>query len=303
MRRLPPTGALEAFLAVAQGGGTLKAASEDLNLSISALSRRIQTLETHVGMALFERRHHELRLTDAGMRLLDAVNPLFDGLHAILEDLRVEHEDSLNIGVPPSFASAWLIPRLQRFRDLHPDVALNLDSSGSPIAKLGMSLDAIILFAEEKQHNLDMRELKPQRAFAVAAPGIVDPRSGVRESLSRLPLLLHRGLPQVLPSWLATVGLTDIAPRRIEYYDDGPLMVAAAESGLGIALVLEDMVAFYPGVARLVRPFGERAPTPYSYYLATKSAGGSTRALRWFRDWILAEAARDETKTAAALPQ
>jgi len=148
MRRLPPTGALEAFLATARAG-TLAAASDDLNLSISALSRRIQALETYVGRPLFERRHHEFRLTSAGQRLLAGMEPVFESLGALLEDLREENQLQITVGVPPSFASAWLMPRLQKFRANHPEVALRLDSSGSPIAKLGMSFDAIILFAKK----------------------------------------------------------------------------------------------------------------------------------------------------------
>ncbi|MEO0439744.1 MAG: LysR substrate-binding domain-containing protein [Pseudomonadota bacterium] len=292
MRRLPPTNALEAFLATARSG-TLRSASNELNLSTSALSRRIQNLETHVGRPLFEREHHQFRLTVAGERLLAEMEPAFDRLGLILEELRDEKQYQISVGVPPSFATAWLMPRLHKFRSQHPEVELHLDSSGSPIAKLGLSLDAIIFFAEKDEHPFEMRELRPQRVFAVALPGLVDIRLGVKQVLHDHPLLLHRALPKLLPSWLDTIGLDDLPANNIEYYDDGPLILSAAENGLGIALVLEDMVNFSTSTSRLIRPFGECGMSAYSYYLATKPATGSNRALNWFRDWLLEEVESD----------
>ena len=292
MRRLPPTGALEAFLATARGG-TLKIASEELNLSVSALSRRIQGLEAYVGCILFERLHHEFRLTKAGERLQAGMEPVFDRLNIVLEEIRDEGQYHLSIGVPSAFASAWLMPRLHDFRKKFPDVELQFDSSGSPIAKLGLSLDAIIYFANRNENPVEEHELRPQRAFALAAPGLVDTRNGVRRALQDHPLLLHKGLPEVLPYWLKEIGRKELPKGRVVYFDDGGLLVSAAENGLGIALVLEDMVNFYPGRSTAIRPFGESALTPYSYCLATKPASGSSRALNWFRDWLLAEAEGD----------
>ena len=106
-------------------------------------------------------------------------------------------------------------------------------------------------------------------------------------------MLLHRALPDILPNWLKTVGLDEASLRKIEYYDNGPLLVSAAENGLGIALVLEDMVKFSSDSSGLARPFGECAATPYSYFLAAKHASGNSKALMWFRDWLLEEAASD----------
>lgn len=289
-RRLPPNGAIEAFLSVTRAG-TLTEAAQDLNLSVSALSRRVQSLETHVGKPLFERRHHEFRLTPTGTQLLEMIEVPYDALVSALEEVRQDHDYRISVGVPPSFAGAWLMPRLHRFRKAHPDVDLKFDSSGSPKSKLGVSLDAIILFADREEERLEMRQLKPQAAFAVAAPGVLPDAGTLTERMQGQPLLIHSGLSHILPNWMAAMGLDSAPGSRIDEYDSGPVMVAAAESGLGVALVLEDMVAFYPGqTPRLVRPFGERVETPYSYYLAIRHASGSRQAMRWFRDWVVSEA-------------
>jgi LysR family glycine cleavage system transcriptional activator len=301
MLRFPPTGALEAFLVTARNG-TLKLASEEINLSISALSRRIQSLESYIGAPLFLRMHHEFRLTPVGDRLLAGLSPAFDQLGLLLEDLRDQQKYQVSVGVPTSFATGWLLPRLHKFRTKFPDVELRIDSSGSPLAKLGISLDAIILFANKHDTQIGMHELRPQRAFAVTAPGLVDPRTGLRKALQEQPLLIHSGLPEILPSWLKEVGM-NISPSRLEYYDDGPLILSAAQNRLGIALVLEDMINFYSHTSDLQRPFGEWAQTPYSYCLAVKPTSIS-RAVNWFCDWLIAEAEADmrEVMNLFALP-
>jgi len=71
------------------------------------------------------------------------------------------------------------------------------------------------------------------------------------------------------------------------------MLLAAAESGLGVALTLADSVRFYPGQTRLERPFGEAVPTPYSYYLVCRRSALRGRALRRLHDWLVAEAAAD----------
>jgi LysR family glycine cleavage system transcriptional activator len=285
-------GALEAFLVVARHR-TLAAASAELNLSVSALSRRIQSLEAHVARPLFARLHHELRLTPDGEWLVEEATPAFDTLARAIGELREAGAHSLSIGVPPSFAGAWLLPRLNRFKQANPDVEISFDSSGAPFSKLGTSLDAAIVFAEEVAGDLYARELRPQTVFAVCAPGFLEPDDDARSATGRHTLLVHKGLPKTLSCWLAAMNIDEAALRRVEYYDSGPMLIAAAESGLGIALPLADSVHFYRGDPRLERPFGEAVATPYSYHLICRQSGLRGRALRRFHDWIVAEASAD----------
>ena len=279
-------GALEAFVIVAQNR-TLKAAAAELNLSVSAISRRIQALETYVGTPLFERLHHELKLTTEGEWLVDNAAPIFDALSQTLMDLQHNQARSLTIGVPPAFAAAWLLPRIGRFREAYPDIGLGFDSGGSPFSRLGGTLDAAIVFAETIEGDLYARKLKPQTAFAVCRPDLVPETPA--ELLSGRTLLLHSGLPKVLPLWIEAMA-PGRSPRRIEYFDSGPMLLGAAESGLGVALTLEDSVRFYEGGGGLVRPFGEAVPTPYSYYFVCRRSALVGRALRRLHDWLMGEA-------------
>ena len=292
IRRLPPTGALEAFLAAARYG-SLRKASDAMNLSVSALSRRVQKLEQHVGRALFTRSGNEYRLNQQGQRLFAEIEQPFDQMVSAFQRRATPRKMELVVGVPTSFATAWLIPRLDIFRKSNPDIDLRLDTSGSPTEKLGDSLDMIIFFAEEGAENVQFQPLRPQGAFTVAQEGIIDPLEGLRGTLRKTPLLVHRHLPHMLDSWKADVGLPADFDLTMDQFDDGPLLVAAAKSGLGLALVLEDMINFYGNPNGLVRPFGEYVRTPFSYAIAARPVSDNVRAVERFGAWITEETRKD----------
>lgn len=296
IRRLPPTGSLEAFLAAARYG-SLRKASDELHLSVSALSRRVQKLEQHVGRMLFTRNANEYRLNKEGERLFSEIEQPFDQMTSAFERREKPQKLDLVVGVPTSFASAWMIPRIDLFRKANPDIELQLDTSGSPVEKLGDSLDMIIFFAEDGVETVPFQPLRPQGAFSVAREGIVDPLDGLKGTLRKTPLLVHRHLPHIVDRWMSAVGLPQDFDLTIDKFDDGRLLVAAAKSGLGLALVLEDMINFYGDATGLVRPFGEYARTPFSYAIAAKPTSNNSRAVERFDAWIAEETRKDSGMT------
>lgn len=257
----------------------------------------MQKLELHVGRMLFTRTGNEYRLNQEGERLLAEIEQPFDQMMLAFERRSNPQKMKLVVGVPMSFATAWLIPRLDSFRKANPDIELQLDTSGSPIKNLGESLDIIIFFAEDGAEKVPFQPLRPQGAFAVARENLVDPLDGLRKTLSSTPLLVHRHLPHILDSWMAAVGLSPSNNLNIDKFDDGRLLVAAAKSGLGMALVLEDMINFYGADTGLTRPFGEYVPTPFSYAIAAKPVSGNPRAAQRFAAWITEETRKDSAIT------
>ena len=268
-----------------------------MNLSVSALSRRVQKLEQHIGRTLFTRSGNEYRINQEGKRLLAEIEQPFDQMVSAFERRERPRKMELVVGVPTSFATAWLIPRLDLFRKANSDIELTLDTSGSPIQKLGESLDMIIFFAEEGAEPFPFQPLRKQGAFTVANEGLVDPLLGLKGVLRKTPLLVHRRLPHILDSWLSHVGLSRDFPLTIDAFDDGRLLVAAARSGLGLALVLEDMINFYGNSTGLVRPFGEYVRTPFSYAIAANPISGNSRAVERFAAWITEETRKDSQMT------
>src|SRR5690606_8551191 len=172
MRRLPPLTAIEAFVHTARLG-SVKAAADALALSSPALTRRIQSLERHVGVPLFERAHQSVRLNAEGARLLDELGPALDALTVAIaragdgaEALR------LRLGVPPLFASYRLIPRLADLRARHPDFHIDLDTGPRALARLDEDLDAAVVLTRAVDDGLYSRRIPAGGVVAIASPGM-----------------------------------------------------------------------------------------------------------------------------------
>jgi len=121
MRRLPSLGALRAFEAAARNL-SFTAAANELCVTQAAISHQIRQLEGWLGFALFERRGHSLTLTSKGSAYLPDLTDAFDRMSAATLRLRERTDGPLRVTVLPSFASRWLVPRLNAFRVLHPEV-------------------------------------------------------------------------------------------------------------------------------------------------------------------------------------
>ena len=130
MARLPLQN-LQAFRAVAEVQN-LRAASEVLHLTHSAVSQQIRGLEEQLGFALFERRGRRIVLNAAGEALLRSVEPalaqLDDGVQAAAAAASGSTQ-RLRVTTLPSFAQRWLLPRMGRWRERHPQMALEIDAS------------------------------------------------------------------------------------------------------------------------------------------------------------------------------
>ena len=295
MRRLPPLGALEAFVAVAQRQ-SLKRAADDLNLSPSALSRRVQALEVHVGRRVFDRVSGEFRLTSAGASLLEDVLPVIDKLTRALDQVRGEGAETLNLGVMPAFANAWLLPRLSRFRARYPTTEVELDTSSAPLTRLPTGLDAAIIVADGPEPGLYSRQLCQQLVIGVSAPVLPTAQPPLRrpEDLAEHTVLIHRRMPELLEVWLGGLG-GGVQPKRVEYYDSGPLLLEAATLGLGLAVVFDTMASSHLANGRLIRPFDEHVDSPLNYWFFCREAALTKRPVRRFHDWLF-----EETAAAAA---
>ena len=131
MPSLPPVTNLLAFEAVARRRSFAFAAAE-LHLTASAVSHQVARLEADLGVRLFERSAHGVRLSTAGEQYLERVAGALSAISAATEDLRQGVGNSLYVHSAPSLASLWLMPRLRRFADAHPDISLNLSAAHTP---------------------------------------------------------------------------------------------------------------------------------------------------------------------------
>jgi LysR family transcriptional regulator, glycine cleavage system transcriptional activator len=291
MKRLPPLTGIEAFIQVARLG-SIKAAAEALALSSPALTRRIQSLERHVGRTLFDRHHQAVHLNGDGERLLAAIAPAVDALTLAMEEATGSHElMRLRLGTMPLFAFHHLIPRLPHLRALHPELHIDIDTAPFMLTRLDEGLDAAVVLAKEIDSGLYSRRLGTNRSVAIGARSLVEGPDALRgpEDLGRTTVLLHRDLPDTFDIWKEALGMPDLVPAAVDHFDSGPLILEAAAQGLGVAFML-DMHLDGAHDERLVQLF-DPVPSPYSYWFACRRAALGRRPVKLFHDWLVAEVA------------
>src|ERR1700710_589986 len=131
MRRLLFLNGIKAFEAAARTG-SFAAAGAELNVSPAAISRMVHLLEQRLGVALFERKANRLALTPAGRAYQNGLTPIFDALASLTAQVTTPVSVRvLTIGVGPTFAMRWLIPRLADFRKEQPDIEVRITTGGA----------------------------------------------------------------------------------------------------------------------------------------------------------------------------
>ena len=284
MLRLPPLGALQAFVQVARQG-SLKAAADALALSSPALTRRIQALEHFVGSSLFERQHNALLLNMRGQRLLDEVGPHLDALSQALEHATGPMKGmQIKIAVPSLFASQCLVPILPSLRDRHPALQVELETGGNRLNRLNEGVDAAIVIASQVDPKLYSRFIERGKVVAVGSEGL---KATLRQpsDLTQVPVLLHRDMAMNFDAWRKSIGMPDLEPSAVTYFDAGQLILDAAAEGLGVALMLDHHLDnSHDG--RLVQVFDQTVESPYSYWFACLPSALERRPVRAFHDWL-----------------
>lgn len=288
MRRLPPLGAIEAFVQVARLG-SVKAAAEELALSAPALSRRVQALERFIGKPLFERRHQAMGLNGDGERLLGHLAPVLDQLSDAIEAMTSGAELlRLRLGVLPLYASQRLFPHLGELRRAHPELHLDIDTAGHGVARLGDGLDVAITLAREIDPAFHAERLDRNNVFVIGAKALLEGSDPVTrpEQLADLTALVHRDMSDSFDAWRIAAGVADVEPLAIDYFDSGPLMLEAAAQGLGIAFMHEShfLDAADPRLARL---FDVVVDSSYSYWFVCRPRALQQKPVRIFRDWLI----------------
>ena len=288
MRRLPPLGAIEAFVQVARLG-SVKAAAQELALSAPALSRRVQSLERFIGKPLFDRRHQAMTPNADGERLMSEIAPVLDRLSDAVEAMTSGVEVlRLRLGILPLFASQRLFPRLGELRATHPELHLDIDTAAHGVTRLGEGLDAVIALAREIDPTLYAKRLDRNMVYVIGARRLIEGPDPVTrpEQLAGLTALIHRDMPDTFTAWRMAAGLSEIEPLAVDHFDSGALMLEAAAQGLGIAFMLESHFQD-ANDPRLVRLFDVEVESPYSYWFVCRPRALQQKPVRLFHEWLV----------------
>jgi LysR family glycine cleavage system transcriptional activator len=242
MPRLP-LNTLHAFRSVAELEN-LRAASEALHLTHSAVSQQIKSLESQLGFDLFERRGRRVVLNPAGQALLRSVQAALAQLDVGAEAAAAAASGGaqrLRITTLPSFANRWLLPRIGRWRECHPALPLEIDASFHPVDLVRDGFHAAI-----RQGRGPWPGLASERLFdrppmiVVGSPMAARRLAGAQpEAFAREPLL---GDNDLWKAWFGACGVA-AAFNTVAVFNDAGLMLQAAEQNLGLALSREILAA------------------------------------------------------------
>ena len=286
--RLPPLKSLEAFVTAGRHQSFKQAAAE-LNLTPSAISRRIKALEDHLGARLFRRLNRAVRLTEAGATYLGAVERAFDDIRRASSALTAPGgRRTLKISLLQSFATNWLIPRLSDFHERHPEIELDLQTSTGFVDFDRGDVDLAIRFGDGGWPGLAADRLFELQAFPVCSRRMLaapEPLEAPAD-LARHTLL---GVVQVADHWDMWLSAADVDPGlavRRQNFDNAQMAYRSAENGLGVALGISILVEPYLLSGRLLAPFALRLPLAKSYYVASRREDAGEPAIAAFRAWL-----------------
>lgn len=295
---LPPLNALRAFEASARHLSFTRAAGE-LNVTQAAVSHQIKALEARLGTALFKRMNRALLLTDAGQAYVPAVREAFESIARATDQLmRRDRLGALTVSVLPSFAAKWLVPRLGRFRDAHPEIDVRISTDHHMVDFARQDVDMSIRYGNGDYPGLHCVRIMTEDVFPVCSPALLQ---GLHPLLKPADLkhhtLLHDDFRLDWRIWLLSAGVKGVDPDRGPAFTDSSMVVQAAVEGQGVALARSVLAASDLAAGRLVRPFDVSMPARWAYYAVCPLATRDNPKIKAFREWILAEA--EKTKAAA----
>lgn len=287
--RLPPLGALKAFEAAARLDSFSRAA-EEIHVTHGAVSHQVKALEELVGVPLFARNGRRVTLTADGKVLADRVRAALRDISEAMESVaRRDRNNQLTVSMLPSFAARWLMPRLGRFMEKHPDIPVNVHASLALVDFVRDGADMAVRFGRGGWPNLEAEKFMDDQRFPVASPRLNRGKLPTRPvELAKFRLLSTDDEPWT--PWFRAAGVNLPEPKGT-MFNDAAMMVQAAVDGRGIAFARRSISEGDLAAGNLVRLFDIAVKAEASYYLVWPKGKPSAKVLA-FRDWMFAEKKR-----------
>jgi len=291
-RLLPSINALTAFEAVARTG-SFSGAAEELGLTQGAVSRQVLSLEETLELKLFDRSRQGAKLTNAGSAYAAEIGPALRRISsATLNMITTKgHGGSIVLGILPTFGTRWLVPRLPRFFDLHPDVTLNFMTRLESRDLVQDGLDAAILVGDGSWPNCVVDPLVDEDLLPVCSPEFLQTAEIYQPGDVIKHQLLHlRTRPNAWRRWL-TENATQPGDTPGMSFEQFGMTAQAAMAGIGIAILPVFLITDELASGRLVPVFDQTVRSDMAYYYVYPQANADVPAVRALGDWLAEEAA------------
>ncbi|PAJ93055.1 LysR substrate-binding domain-containing protein [Burkholderia ubonensis] len=269
-------------------------AARELEITPSAVSRQVANIEALFGLKLFVREGRNLYLTRAGRDYHARVtNPLREIGNASIELLSArQNSDVLTIASVPTFTTKWLVPRLPEFLAAAPDVTLSFRRHLAHGAPFPLELDAAIRYGDGLWDGVRSDYLDGRTFVPVCSPEFASKYAlSTPADTATAPRLVHEQAQSAWSDWAKRYGVTQMNPFSGPRFEQYSVLIQAAQSGLGLALVPIFLIRTLIDTALLVQPID--APIELDnqghYLCCTTERLDTSSALRRFREWMLEE--------------
>ena len=281
---------------------SFSAAAEELNVTPAAVGQLVRSLEDSVGLPLFYRKtsgKSRLIPTKTVELALPHIRAGLDNLAQGLAQLQAGSDSGvLTVTVSPAFAAKWLLPRIDRFQSLQPDIDVRLDTSAKSIDFAIQEVDIGVRYGAGTWAGLMSEKLMEEEIYPVCSPQLLQGEKAL--DLTQETLIHDRSMEGYIgfPSWddwLAQASLTNAAFTKVDtsrgmQINNSAAVLQAVINGHGVALARSVMARDDVAAGRLVRLFPEITfSSPLAYYVVYQSESANMTKLKAFRDWLFAE--------------
>ena len=299
MRKLPPLRALHAFEAAARHH-SFAAAANELGVTPTAISHQIRQLEEACGVKLFQRRPRPLLLTSAGARLYPALRNGFDALATAMALLaEADAKTPLRVTSPNAFASKWLVPRLPKWREENPTVALEIIGTDAVLDVRAGATDVAIRYARKPPLDLMAHEVFRDTFVPVCSPRLLEQHGPIERAadLLRFPLIHYDWINSdpdapTWRQWLAVARSIDPDFNALEKTWDLSFReelhaIDAVIGGQGVAICSDVVVSNELRSGQLVKAHPLALPG-YGFYLVSMPHSPRAPVIEAFSTWMRA---------------
>ncbi|MFY0312523.1 transcriptional regulator GcvA [Leisingera sp. D0M16] len=299
---LPALSQLHTFEAVSRRM-SFTAAADELCLTQSAVSRQIKALEAALGRPLFLRQHRAIELTPEGRQLFDAVTRGLDEIGRCVNELRVTSDaPQITVAASVAFSYYWLMPRLERFSERHPDIDLRVLATDQAVDLTREEADVAVLYGENTWEGVEARKLFAEKVYPVCSPAYLRDHPSLRRPADLLDqTLLHLdGGGSIWGAvdwqvWLTRQGVTGQPVRRGIRLNSYPMVLQGAEAGRGVALGWSYITDEMLESGQLVCPLDLPLETRHSYYIGALEDKIAQPEITAFLQWMTEECESGES--------
>ncbi len=293
--RLPPLNALRAFEASARQLSFTKAA-EELFVTQAAISHQIKSLEEHLGLKLFMRKNRALLLTEEGQSYYLDIKDIFTALHEATEKLLARGaKGAITVSMQPSFAIQWLVPRLNAFNQLHPEIDVRIKAVDQPDNSLTEDVDIAIYYGRGRWPDVHAEKLHTEYLVPVCSPMLLQGKKPLKtiEDLAK-HTLLHDTSRRDWKRWFKEVGVKGTNVNHGAIFSHSSMVLQAAIYGQGVALVNSVLAKPDIDAGRLVCPFEHVLISKSSFYIVCRPHQIELGKIASFRRWVLDTVSAEE---------